>query len=197
MLNQTLPADSALNNNKRKMPKLFTVHMISLYCCLVVRRSIVSSLKTCHFFIHHKMTISRGCFDVVQVCVLRIRLGLGRGCWGGRSDVRNVGSSIRIGVVTIGISCVIRRDYILDSGSVGSWVSGVGGGITGVGEVRVTLNCGVARGPIGVPFGVNTVNAVVLLSSFLVLSLHGNNASSQSQETQQLSPLLLSSCTNP
>lgn len=90
---------------------------------------------------------------------------------------------ISVGVGTGSVRCGNIGDTS-ESGGVGI-ISGISGWEAAVGRVGVIADSSDGCGTIGVPFGVNTVNVVILLSSFLVLDLHGDNAGSQSHQNQE------------
>ena len=131
-------------------------------------------------------------------------MNLGRLASGGSSsDVRNSSvSAIWVSVVTVWVSVVtvrvggVRRDDVLDSGEGGgigssgvggnSWVTGVSGGCR-VAAVRVrTDSVEGSSGSVWVPRWIDSMDAEVLLSSFLILGLIlGDDASGQSHQNQK------------
>ena len=129
--------------------------------------------------------------NAVDSCPFK-SLCLGGSGSGSGNDVRN--SAIRVSVVSVWVSGV-RRDNVLDSGEVsgvGS-SSGVGGnsgvaGVSGscwVAGVREGTDSVEGSGSVWIPRWIDSMDAEVLLSSFLILGLHGNDASGQSHQYQK------------
>jgi hypothetical protein len=86
-----------------------------------------------------------------------------------RSSVRGIGKSVE----TNGAVWVIRR-WIISGVSGSCWV-------TGVREGPDSVECG----SVLVPRWIDSMDAEVLLSSFLILGLHGDDASDQSHQYQK------------
>jgi hypothetical protein len=123
--------------------------------------------------------------NAVDSCPFKSLCLGGSGSWSG-NDVRN--SAIRVSVVSVWVSGV-RRDNVLDSGEVsgvGS-SSGVGGksGVAGVSGSCWVAGVGISTDSVWIPRWIDSMDAEVLLSSFLILGLHRNDASGQSHQYQK------------
>jgi hypothetical protein len=121
-----------------------------------------------------------------------VSLGLGGSSSWGSGDVWDGSvSSIWVSVEAVTVAGVRIGDVLNNSGSSsggvdGRWVTGEG--VAGVGVAGVAGEGADSVEDIDavlVPRWVDTMNAVVLLSSFLILGLHGESASSQSHQNQK------------
>ena len=114
---------------------------------------------------------------IAQSTLIKVNayLGLfGRSGSGKWSDVRN--SAIRVSAVSVRAGGV-RIGDVLNSGD-DSWITGIrvaGERADSVEGIETVL----------VPRWVDTMDAEVLLSSFLILGLHGESASGQSHQNQK------------
>ncbi len=128
-------------------------------------------------------------FAIAAIRVIATGVSSSAGSSWGRGDVRDGSVSAileSVVAVTVGID-----DVLNNIGGSGSWEDGrwvTGEGVAGVGVAGVA---GVAAESVEgidavlVPRWIDTMNAVVLLSSFLILGLHGESASGQSHQNQK------------
>ena len=106
---------------------------------------------------------------IVIVKIVRIHIGIEPTAL--RCSVRRIdGESVE----TNGAVWVIRR-WIISGISGSCWVAGVGEGTDSV----------EGSGSVWIPRWIDSMDAEVLLSSFLILGLHGNDASGQSHQYQK------------
>ena len=110
----------------------------------------------------------------------------------GRGDVRldvrdgSVSAILEsVVAVTVGIGDVLNNSGGSGSGVDGRWVTGDGVAGVGVAGEGVAAESVEGIDAVLVPRWIDTMNAVVLLSSFLILGLHGESASGQSHQNQK------------